>query len=188
MSSYDQIAVNQNRVQDLEDQKNALILETQKFHRAANCKRHAVMLMTGLMRAMDPLFTIQMANLENSRAKLGPLRKKVTDEVQSRQLLRECNGMEGELFLSKGSLTEQFTYTNLIAKLKKTVPRHVPEVEHEHRSYYTIMSRHCDIFQYLTNQQPKLFKRAKRDKAAEVNKKLKQLNQDINHEIERAHV
>lgn len=105
-SSCDHLIAKTNRIQELQDQTNALVLETQKFQRQANCKRHAVMLMTGMMRAMDPIFTLEFTNLEDKRTKLRPLRERITDEVVSRQLLRECNGMEGELFLQKGSMAE----------------------------------------------------------------------------------
>ena len=44
------------------------------------------------------------------------------------------------------------------------------------------MSRHSDIAQYLVNQEPKLFKITKRDKAAEIANKLNSLNANINHD------
>lgn len=62
------------------------------------------------------------------------------------------------------------------------MPKYFPEVEHEHRSYYTIMSRHRDISQWLVNQEVKIFKQTKRDKVAEVAKKLKSLNESIDHD------
>lgn len=104
------------------------------------------------MKAVDPMFAKGVRMLDEERVKVKPLREKITDEVQDRQLLRQCNGMEGEIFLQKGSTLRLSTYEKLIATLKKKVPHLYKDVEEEHRGFYTITKRNMDMFYFLTQQ------------------------------------
>ena len=180
-SIIDELLDEKKHKEDLQARKLAVIGEIERLHREANCKRQAVMMMTGLMRGLDPVVKKGFIKLEQAREKLVPIREKITDECMQRQMLRACDGYKGQLFFDKGSNVVTERYPHLISTLKKDkqAVKQFTDVEHEHRSYHTHTSRYRDMAEYIINRTKMIFKMVKLSKQDEIEKKVEMVDKQI---------
>jgi hypothetical protein len=163
---------------DLQQQKSALVDEIQQLTRESNTKRDVVLKLTGLLKAMDPVFLEAREKIEIARRKLLTLKRGVSDDEAKRMIFMEI-GLEGLNFIDDGTKVKKDTHNSLLNTLKTENLLFSRDVSHRCQGYATEMARYRDMLREKIFADKELFRQVHVGKKVKHEQEFDAMNKGI---------
>lgn len=157
---------------EMEGKKETLILELQELNRRMNDKRQAILMMTGLMRALDEAIIPYSDQLERSRCQLNKFRVLIKNEEMLRIMFTMSGGTGAMLFYKQGSEMKLNNYKTLDkVPFKHPIPKkQILDTQFNARGYYSQKKNFIALLLHTLKMNPTVFKKPK------LNRKQRDLN------------
>ena len=173
--------------EQIREQIDAEVHEIERLSREANCKMQVIIMLTGVVNALDPLADLAKEKVLTSAKPLGEIRKEVRNEKLIKKMYNECGGYEGETLFTRGDKGSRLSVQNE-RKLDAAIKRYCIDlgqmevlynVRHRSQAYHTHLSRYIDWLFGVAQKKPFLFKIKKLTKKESLEEKLKKLDEKV---------
>lgn len=175
----------QKDIDILKAQINALVNETQRIRRMANWKRQCAFMLSGVVKALEPVFKRSKDKVVEISQPLGDIKKTIKDEKTTKKMFVAIGGYEGEVLFNrgvKGSKIKLGVYEKIDSSVRKECLQFLEDLRHENRSYCTRISQYSEVVEALIQTKPMIFKRRKLNKKELQVEKVKKVQEGIQDE------
>jgi hypothetical protein len=147
----------------MQGKKEALLLELKSLNKSMNDKRQAILMMTGLMRALDEKLINVQPQLEKNRMNLNKFRVLIENEELLRIMFMQSGGTGAMMFYKKGTSMNLDNY-KLLDKVpfKHPIPKKkILDLQFNARGYYSQKKNFMTLLRHTLKMNEGVFKKKK---------------------------